>query len=450
MKKKFKIFLVLFLSFVFFLNFGFYASAAKDGCSVEKGAFEGGKAMLPNSLLRTGFNTIGPMPNIVGFTLATGVNPDTAMQCQQYVMNNLDPAVFEIPDEYVSCEVDPAEENDVNGMCAALSSDVLGVQKYKESGGSSVLVDSIDGSLIGLGTMIESAALREPVPVNFAYYWNQNVSKIPFAGKALAADSDGYENLPVIKAVYDIWYLAVKVALALLSLVLLYTGIMITMGKKISNQLVVSVQYAIPKIVIGTVLIIFSYPIGAAITSISFGLFRGAGPMVYSAVLGTNNIPSGLPMLALILKTFSLARGGWIYIILSTIVLLILQILKIILYFKVLIIYLKMAVSIVTAPLEFVMGTIPGNDDKIRDWFLRMAKYGLSIFFMGLVVPVTFWVAMKLMAAYSISGDGAAEVGGWGAAFSLITPVLVVIFGFGMGFGMEKRVDEMLGGGKKR
>jgi len=452
MKKNFKILLTLVLLLSFSVGYSLRTDAAEDesGCAVEERAYESGKRNFSLNVQRTTSNIL--TASVISlYSHASGINPDSVMKCQNYVKEKVDEDFYTMPDEYVTCPVTDDEKEEVDAMCAALSSDVVGVEKYTTMGKKSVAVDSVNSSLIGLSTMIEGAVVREPLPVNLAYYWNQNVTKIPFAGKALAADGEAYENLPVIKAVYDIWYLAVRISLALLSVVLLYTGIMITMGKKISNQLVVSVQYAMPKIVIGIILIIFSYPIGAAITSISFGLYRGAVPIVFNALgYDSSSTPSGLLMLTLMIETLSMARGGFIYILLSILVLLVLTILRIVLYIKVLIIYLKMAVSIVSAPVEFALGTIPGNDDKMGEWFIRMAKYGLTIFLMGLVVPMTLWVALKLMLAYSVAGGGAAEVGGWGVAFSLITPLLVVVFGFGLGLGMEKRIDGMFGSKKRK
>lgn len=450
MKKNFKILLALFSLFFFFVGYRFYAHAAEDGCSVEKKSYEFIEASYPINMVRT-ISTMGPSFESALYLYTVGVTPDTTMKCENYILGQLEGVgteVYELPEEYPACDVEVDEQDEVNELCSALSSDVIASDIYARSGSPSVLVDSVKGSLIGLGTKLESAAVKGPVPVNFAYYWNQNVAKIPFAGKALAADSDGYDNLPLIKAVYDVWYLAVRVALGLLSLVLLYTGIMITMGKKISNQLVVSVQYALPKIVIGTVLIIFSYPIGALITSISFGLYKGAVPMVFNLLGLERNVPSGLLLLALVWQTLKMSSGGFLLLIIPLLMILILQITKIVLYLKVLIIYIKMAFSIVTAPIEFVLGTLPGNDAKIADWFMRMAKYGLTIFLMGLIYPITLWVGIKIMLAYW-SGLNA-EVGGWGMIYSLITPLLIVVFGTGVGIGMEKRIDEMLSGKKKR
>lgn len=450
MKKNFKS-LLTFLFFAVLVNgLSLYSVAAIDGCSVEERMYQPAKHIFDFDLQRTLSNTLtGVSP--VALQHGAGASPDMMMKCQGYVDANLRASGMiddTAPDEYRSCEVTPEEEPEVEAICAALSSDVGTVQAYEVNNGRSVLVDSVNGSLIGMATSLESSVVREPLPVNFAYYWNQGVTKIPFVGRALAADNEPYDNLPVVKAVYDIWRLSLSVALALLSVVLLYTGIMITMGKKISSQLVVSVQYAIPKIVIGTILIIFSYPIGAAITSVSFGLFKGA-PSIFSSLLNQNNLPgSGFLLLTLIVHMFSFAIGGSAYVFVCVLMVLILTLAKIILYLKVLMIYIKMAFSIITAPVEFVLGTIPGNDDKIKDWFMRMLKYGLTIFGMGMITPVTLWIALKIMTVYMYGGSS--EGGGGGVLISIIAPLLIVIFGFGMGMGMEKRVDEMFSGGKKK
>jgi hypothetical protein len=113
-------------------------------------------------------------------------------------------------------------------------------------------------------------------------------------------------------------------------------------------------------------------------------------------------------------------------------------------------VYIKMAFSIVTAPLEFVLGTVPGNDNKMTDWFKRMLKYGLTLFGMGVVIPVTLYLSIEIMVVY-MSADASGETGGWGTIISLLTPILITVFGFGFGMGMEKKVDELINGpGKKK
>lgn len=459
MNKNFKLLLAS-LVFVGLIGVFVLDSEAADpptisACEITKQAYEPSQKFWDLDIRRTVNNMfIGIIISL--FTNSSGVDPDTAMSCQWYVFEQLnDPELQErIAPPGTLCEVTQPQKDEMRPVCEALVSD-LG---HDDETGSvdertaSVYVRSINSSMIGLATSLEGFARKEPLPVSLAYYWNQSVTKIPFAGSALAATGgEAYKNLPILKAVYNVWEVFLKASLGILSVVLLYTGIMITMGKKLSSQLVVSVQYAIPKIVIGTILMIFSYPIGAVITSISFGLFRGAFPMFGSLMLGqgATESPSGILSLAMTVQTLSMARGGWFYLVICFIMLLILTVARWIIYLKVLMIYVKMAASVVSAPIEFVMGTIPGNDDKIKDWFMRMLKYGLTIFAMGLIIPVTYWVGLEVMSAY-ITGDGTGEVGGWGVVFSLIAPLLIVIFGVGMGISLESKIDGFMSGGKKK
>ncbi len=464
MKKIFEFLLVLmfFVSLinVFSLNSRVFAAepVTISACEVTKKAYEPSESFFNLDIRRTVNNMlIGSIISL--YTNASGVDPDATMSCQWYILEKLNDSDLQSriapPETLCAGEITEGEKEKMRPVCEALVSDLGNSTTTADVGGrtASIYKDSINSSMIGLATSLEGVARKEPLPVNLAYYWNQSVTKIPFAGRALAATSgEAYKNLPVIKAVYSIWSVFLKVSLGILSIVLLYTGIMITMGRKLSNQLVVSVQYAIPKIVIGTILMIFSYPIGAVITSISFGLFRGATPIVSNLLMnGTaNDSPSGLLSMAMAIQTLSMARGGGFYLVVCFIMLVILTIGRWIIYLKVLMVYIKMAFSIVSAPLEFVLGTIPGNDDKIKDWFMRMLKYGLTIFAMGLIIPLTYWVGLEIMAAY-ISGDATGgEVGGWGVVISLIAPLLIVVFGIGMGIGMESRIDGFLSGGKKK
>ena len=77
-----------------------------------------------------------------------------------------------------------------------------------------------------------------------------------------------------------------------------------------------------------------------------------------------------------------------------------------------------------------------------------MAKYGITVFAMGLVIPLSLIFSISLMLSYATTSIG--EVGGWGAVMAIIAPILISIFGFGIGINMESKVDEMFSGTKKR
>lgn len=96
-----------------------------------------------------------------------------------------------------------------------------------------------------------------------------------------------------------------------------------------------------------------------------------------------------------------------------------------------------------TAPLEFALGAIPGSENRTKDWFIRMAKYGLTIFGMGVAIPVSlvFGVSVIINYASSLGGEG----GGWGILIMILTPLIVVVLGFGIALNMDKHVNAMFG-----
>jgi len=462
MKKTLKLFCLV-SCFALFLAVIPRVSAAEDvpepsaSCNPEANAYGSAKANFSLDIQRTVQNMVNASITSA-FASINGVSPNKLIMCQEYVKEEAakaNPDWGNPPKETELCAPTAEEEEYIENVCKPLVS-YIGTEGRGEEQGSkgsnlAVYKGSIEGSLIGMGTKLEGFSRKEPLPVNLAYYWDQSVGNIPVVGRALAqSGGEAYENLPVVAAVYSIWRLSLRVALGLISVVLLYSGLMIVMRRKVNSQLVVSVQYALPKIVIAVVLIIFSYPIGAVITSIGFALYRGAFPIVFNLMTGGNNaegFASGTLSIALIADTLSQSKGGLGYIVVALIMSALLSLAKIILYLKVLVVYIKMAFSIVTAPLEFALGAVPGNDKNISGWFTRMAKYALTIFGMGVVIPLTLVVGLEVSVAYS-SGTG--ETGGWGSVISLIVPILIVIFGFGMGMSMENRVDALFGGGKKK
>lgn len=463
MKKTFKLFCLV-SCFALFSAVIPRVSAAEDvpepsaSCNPEANAFRSAQKWFSLDMQRTVQNLVIASVDTV-FASTNGVPPNKLVMCQKYVKEELarvNPDWGNPPKETELCAPTTDEEEYIENVCKPLVS-YIGTEGRGEEQGSkgsdlAVYKGSIEGSLIGMGTKLEGFSRKEPLPVNLAYYWDQSVGNIPVVGRALAqSGGEAYENLPVVAAVYSIWRLSLRVALGLISVVLLYSGLMIVMRRKVNSQLVVSVQYALPKIVIAVILIIFSYPIGAVITSIGFALYRGAFPIVFNLMTGgtvnANEFASGTLSIALIADTLSQSKGGLGYIVVALIMSALLSLAKIILYLKVLIVYIKMAFSIVTAPLEFALGAVPGNDKSITGWFTRMAKYALTIFGMGVVIPLTLVVGLEVSVAYS---RGTGETGGWGNIISLIVPILIVIFGFGMGMSMEGKVDALFGGGKKK
>lgn len=137
-------------------------------------------------------------------------------------------------------------------------------------GSSTFAQTQVAGSLLGVANYAQGTVVNEPIPVNMAYWWNDNVNRIPFAGQAMAAEIS-YSG-PLLRIVMGVWKLSRNIAYGVMSLVMLATGFMIITRKKIGAQAAVTVQMALPRIIIALILITFSYPIGAVGASAAFVL----------------------------------------------------------------------------------------------------------------------------------------------------------------------------------
>jgi hypothetical protein len=449
MKKNFKLLLsLLFVSL--FISTGYFAPNAEaqdpDYCDVKNATF------LVN-LLRSTLDVTRTVPDIGtaamfgAFAGTYGLDADQFMGCGAYigeVTGMTDSPVTQCSgtDDEVCAKLVEEWGND---ELTFNSSDTLADARIR----------GIRGSLFGVANLIQGVVINEPLPVNFAYYWNQSIAKIPYVNKALAQSvSENYAKMPVIKAVYDIWKVSRNLALALMAVVLLYTGIMIIMRKKVNPQLVVSVQYAIPKILIGIFLILFSYIIGAAITYLAWGLYRGADTLVWSNFSALEGIKAGAGY-ALILSIlvggvlFLVAGSGGTFLLILLGLGLVVLLFQAIVFFKAFMVYVKMAFSIVTAPFEFVLGTVPGSEARLTDWFMRMGKYLVTLFAIGIIVPVTYAIALSV-ATSLFAGTGSTELGGLGAILGIISPFIIIIVGYAIALGIEKRIDEMFFNPKRR
>ncbi|MFC1700263.1 hypothetical protein ACFLZ4_01290, partial [Patescibacteria group bacterium] len=364
-------------------------------CNPEREIFEQSEKFFDLDIRRTINNAIVGI-FISMFANTVGVDLYEAVGCEQYFYDHL--GKFRFPPDAVG---EPCYGTD-DERCEVLANEVKLSQASPELR-NSVHARAIGGSLMGISHRFENFSRYEPVPVNLAYFWNRSIEKIPVVNKAFAADEPSY-GLPLVQAVFNVWKLARDVALGFMSVILLYTGIMIILRKKINSQLVVSVQYAIPKIVIGLLLIIFSYPIGATITSIAWALYKGGYQIVFNAASSSWGGPggavgSGLMLLGMLVGVvnYGTTAMGFAMLLVVVIIMVVCTVLNILVHFKAMTIYIKMIFGILTAPFELAVGTIPGGEEKIVDWFKKMAKLAVTITAMGLVIPVVIILALSLM-----------------------------------------------------
>jgi len=252
-----------------------------------------------------------------------------------------------------------------------------------------------NGGLLGIVSILGRATQERP-PLDPVYFAQDTLQRVPFAGKALAQYTGPFGG-GIINNVLEVWKVARGLAFAFMSVIMLIVGIMIATRRKISAQASVTLQYAIPRVVISMILIAFSYPIGATITTIAWQLAKYApyfvwntlkpyvfagwsdGFLVQASLAAPILATVAATVLVLILLNLALMMIpllGW-----SIMIFLWLSVLGILAFFfiKALIIYIKMVIMVITAPFTFAMYAIPGNDDKLSMWFKKMISLGLGL-----------------------------------------------------------------------
>lgn len=296
------------------------------------------------------------------------------------------------------------EMGDVGSLAASLGVEVDQLQEAHDSAididcdfnrdmntGSLYNNDRTAGSLIGLGNVLDSTARNETIPVSLAYWFDDVKSNTLIINRTAFAQSGAKYPGFGLEPILGIWKALRNIAYALLAIVMVFIGLMIMVRKKISPQVAVTAENALPKVALSAVLITFSYPIGAFLVSMIF-------PLSFTAIAIIGSVlDEGFPAAATITPNPNVLMGifaaieliggiGIASIVLLVIALAVTFIIWIIVSLKAIFIYFQLLVSIMVSPLVFAAGTIPGNEQVIGDWFKSMIAKVLAIPGMLLVV----------------------------------------------------------------
>lgn len=234
------------------------------------------------------------------------------------------------------------------------------------------------GSLMGVTKFASNTALEEDIPVNLAYFVKHNAKKIPVVNQTAYAQTGVSYNAFGLEFVLGLWEKTRNIAYAMMSIIMLVVGIMITTQRKINPQTVITVQSALPRIVISLFLITFSYPIGALMVSMVKPLmYMAIGFFVDATVENFANMNFVTTLTTLVVKFLNPANilglvTGPLIAILTLVAMLIALI-------KMLFVQLKMLIQIVMAPIQFAISSIPGQEHLVGDWFKGMAVKAVSI-----------------------------------------------------------------------
>lgn len=148
--------------------------------------------------------------------------------------------------------------NVVSGLLFNVLEAMSGLQMTVSSNGKTYsLVSNADGGLYGFASKILTALTD--VPISGAYYLADSAENMGL-GIATTAYAQGY-GFSALGGLLSAWKSFRNIAYVFMTVIILIVGIMIIFQQKLDGTLVVTVQKAIPKIILALILITFSYAI---------------------------------------------------------------------------------------------------------------------------------------------------------------------------------------------
>ena len=341
-----------------------------------------------------------------------------------------------------------------------------------------------NNSLMGAATSLAKITTPDAIPLNLALYFREQVKNVPVVGAKVYAQGEGrYNNLFGANFAFLLWKAFRNMAYGLMSIFLIIIGIFIMVRKKSDPKTVLTLQAALPKIVISLVLITFSFAIGATMTNFMFPLRKisdsvftsvtrdifdeqfGAGANTGGILSMTGGIVSALGVGALIAALAGpgaiagVIAVGVIGAVLASLIALVLLIVTIMVYIKTLIIYVKMLGDTIMSPLVFAWGAIPGNDAAIINWFKKMAAKLISVTAMYFLLKLSFFLPQYMLMS-GLFGDNITAFSGGVVAeifkgplqallLLMITPFASIMLCV-QALGVPKKVDGWILGPPKR
>ena len=219
----------------------------------------------------------------------------------------------------------------------------------------------------------------------------------------------GYDDL--IKTNIDsLWSVTRNIAYLGFVIIMIVVGFMIMFRSKIGGQTLVTIGNSIPKVIVGLILVTFSFAIAGLILDIA-GIFMG----IISGILGSNvpvhNIfkllggilgiggwvidgALGIPGIVLTI-TGALGPAGPILLILALVILGIVLFGALKLWFTLVKTYFALLVNVIVAPLAIMAGSIPGNEAMTINIFKSMLRNALVFPLAFAIVNLPYFLILK-------------------------------------------------------
>ena len=285
-------------------------------------------------------------------------------------------------------------------------------------------------AIAGLSGM--AVAMYSNPPAN-TYAFVQDMSQsLGFSAKPAYAQGVGFTNLA---ALLPIWKVFRNIAYGILAIVMIVIGFMVMLRKKIDPKTVVTVQNAIPNIVVTLVLITFSYAIVGLLIDLMYLVMGLSLKMIYDTaqgVFGENTVNHYMTgNLGTALNGFfgagigtwdnllSFLPGGWVagaiaipgvlalifsgsikttVLAFAAAPLLFFGLLALILLFGMIRLvfmlidaYIHIIIALLTAPLQFVVGAVPGVN-SFGSWFRNIVAKLIVFPVTAVLIMITYYL----------------------------------------------------------
>jgi hypothetical protein len=238
------------------------------------------------------------------------------------------------------------------------------------------------GTPLYAATTVTQNVIQAQPPINFAAISGHYASKLPIINNTALATT--YENTGQLQFFIGLWEVSRNVAFFIISIALLIIGIMIITRKKLSAQVVVNLQNSIPRVIIAMFLVAFSYVITAFFMQLANFLATISRSIILGFAQTATGITgwgasTGLGNYLLATADFSVltsAVGGFVAFLFVSIAFFALWI---VLAFKIMFLYIKIMLGVLSGPLVFALGAIPGNEARVTTWFKQQLAYALGV-----------------------------------------------------------------------
>ncbi|MFC1622272.1 hypothetical protein ACFL13_02760 [Patescibacteria group bacterium] len=442
--KKFLSAIVIFLAFSIF--FSVPVSAQADPiCNPPKQWYDSNSGSFGANIRKTTVNHLVSSVTDFSFKSLAGAELSEYMKCMEYFASNYS-GLFELNTAgSINCSGTPTEiceslDDAYNFKSTSGVMNPTAFEKFRKGKAS--------GSLLGMVYALEHTSNYEPIPVNMAFFFQDVAKRIPFVNQTAFAQAAVYGNLDILEPILEIWKVVRNFSFGIMAVIMLYVGIAIIVRKQINPQTVVTVQYALPKIILALILIAFSYPIGAAMTGLGWSLMHSADEIMTSMFSSLSssaaNLGAGVSLGAIIILLIggilaAGAAGPVVFLVgLGGILVLIVTYIRVLI--KRVLILLKMLYSTVIAPLEFSIYAIPGNEARLTDWFKKMSVHMLSLLALGVVPRLVQEVGAHFV-SWETSGIGS-------LVLYLFVPIFVFIYGYTLAAKMPEKIEAAIMGPK--